>query len=59
VNRKEKHKNKKHEKIITLAIAGVVLQSCTTSGYFETAPIAEMKFEVTTSFNSIIITAGW
>ncbi|MGO4817960.1 hypothetical protein [Flavobacterium sp. W22_SRS_FP1] len=38
----------------TLAIAVLfVLQSCTTSGYFETAPITRNEvFEVTTSFNA-------
>jgi hypothetical protein len=43
------------KKIITvLAIVGLfVLQSCTTSGSFEIAPIARNEvFEVTTSFNS-------
>jgi hypothetical protein len=43
------------KKIITLlAIAGLfVLQSCTTSGSFDVAPIARNEvFEVTTSFNS-------
>ncbi|WP_339921630.1 hypothetical protein [uncultured Flavobacterium sp.] len=43
------------KKIITLlAIAGLLtLQSCTTSGSFEIAPIATTEvFEVTTSFNS-------